>query len=387
MRRRNVLLTVAALALVATGCNLRVTDGNGQSVAASISADGRYVAFYSSASNLVAGDTNGQPDVFVLDRETSAITRVTDGDFGSYSPTISADGSHVAFVSDATNLVSGGDTIYARDVFLWEAASDTITQLTNGNANAQSSYPAISADGSRVAFNSLASNLVPGDVNTSEDVFLWDDATETITKVSPSPTRGGSEAAISADGSTVVYESTASDVNPPDPNGLRYDIFSWDVSTGTTTRVTSGNSDSRWSTVSGDGTTVAFTSNATDLVAGDTNGVEDVFWWDATTGVTTAVTEGNDRSSYPALSADGTHVTFTSSATNLSPAGSNGQVQVFTADLASGVTERVTNVEGFAQDPSISGDGRYIAYHGRAEPFGTPGTLNVFVWDRLHYPS
>ena len=111
-----------------------------------------------------------------------------------------------------------------------------------------------------------------------------------------------------------------------------------------------------------------------------------MFRWDATTGVTTAVTEGNARSSYPALSEDGGHVTFTSSATNLGPAHSNGQVAVFTTDLASGVTKRVSNLEGFALEPSISGDGRYIAYHGRPEPPGVSGTSNIFVWDRLHSP-
>ena len=138
MIRRNVLLTLGPGAR-RHRFNLRLTAGDGPSIAASISGDCRYVAFSSTASNLVAGDTNGASDVFALDRETYAITPVTDGDFGSYSPAISADGGHVAFVSGATNLVSGGDTTYARDVFLWDAASGTITQLTNGDF--ESRYP------------------------------------------------------------------------------------------------------------------------------------------------------------------------------------------------------------------------------------------------------
>jgi Tol biopolymer transport system component len=157
------------------------TQGNGDSVSPSISADGRYVAFMSYAYNLVPGDTNGKADVFVHDRLTGQTTRVsvasdgTQGNDGSGGASISANGRYVAFVSGASNLVPG-DTNGKADVFVHDRLTGQTTRVSVASdgteGNSDSIYPSISADGRYVAFQSWASNLIPRDTNGAWDVFV-----------------------------------------------------------------------------------------------------------------------------------------------------------------------------------------------------------------------
>jgi Ca2+-binding RTX toxin-like protein len=160
------------------------TQGNNGSSSPSLSADGRYVAFYSNASNLVSGDTNDTIDIFVYDtvanttRRVSVATDGTQGNNGSYNPSISADGSYVAFYSNAINLVSV-DTNDTYDIFVYDTVANTTRRVSVDDNNTQgngTSYapPSISADGSYVVFSSDASNLVSGDTNNVPDIFLYD---------------------------------------------------------------------------------------------------------------------------------------------------------------------------------------------------------------------
>ena len=163
------------------------TQGNSYSYSPSISGDGRYVAFGSAASNLVSGDTNSTGDVFLYDtvatttRRVSVGTSGTQGNNESRSPSISADGRYVAFQSYASNLVSG-DTNDTPDIFVYDTVANTTRRVSvdsNGTQSNQVSYlyrdaPSISADGSRVAFRSDATNLVSGDTNNASDIFLYD---------------------------------------------------------------------------------------------------------------------------------------------------------------------------------------------------------------------
>jgi Tol biopolymer transport system component len=274
------------------------TQGNANSSnSPSISADGRYVAFPSNASNLVAGDTNGRSDIFVRDRQANTTTRVsvasdgTQGNGSSAFPSISADGRYVAFVSYASNLVPG-DTNGVWDIFVRDRQANTTTRVSvasDGTQGNDSSYtsPSISADGRYVAFLSFASNLVPGDTNATIDVFVRDRQTDTTTRVSLATdgTQGNSASgwpSISADGRYVAFQSAASNLVPGDTNGVS-DVFVRDRQTDTTTRVnlatdgTQGNGDIIYPSISADGRYVAFESSASNLVPGDTNGVEDVF--------------------------------------------------------------------------------------------------------------
>src|SRR5439155_1656765 len=170
----------------------------------SLSADGRFVAFDSSAPDLVAGDTNNNPDVFVHDRQTRTTERVSvdsagiEGNFQSYGPALSADGRFVAFGSYATNLVAG-DTNGQHDVFIRDRLTGTTERVSVGSTGNQgdgwSSGPSLSADGRFVAFPSWASNLAPGDTNGAGDVFVHDRGgsqgiTTTVSFDSPAPPGG-----------------------------------------------------------------------------------------------------------------------------------------------------------------------------------------------------
>ena len=340
-------------------------NGGNQSLA--ISADGRYVAFESFASNLVSGDSNAQLDIFVRDTLTGSIARANVDSSGlqangsSQSPVISANGRYIAFFSDANNLVSG-DSNGQGDVFLRDTLLGSTTLISvdsNGaQANGLSAVPAISADGRYVAFYSLASNLVSGDSNTNLDIFVRDTQTGSTTRVSVDSSGAQANAnsaspAISADGRYVAFFSDASNLVVGDSNGVT-DIFVRDTQAGSTARVSVDSSGAQANigcynpVISGDGRYVAFYSNASNLVSGDSNGVRDVFVRDILTGSTTRASvdssgaEANGESSSPAISADGRYIAFFSYATNLVSGDINARTDVFVRDILAGSTARIS---------------------------------------------
>jgi tricorn protease-like protein len=333
------------------------TQGNDFSGSASVSADGRFVAFISAASNLVPGDTNGVFDIFVRDLQTNTTTRASVASDGTEAnaesafvgaPQISADGRFVAFESFASNLVPG-DTNSTLDIFVHDQVTGQTTRpsvASDGTeGNGQSLVPAISGDGRLVAFWSIASNLVPGDTNSTSDIFVHDQQTGTTTRVSVASdgTQGDNTSespSISTNGRFVAFESFASNLVPGDTNGA-FDIFVRDLQTGTITRASlasdgsQGNSDSRNASISGDGRFVAFHSFTTNLVPGDTNNQSDIFVNDRQTGTTTRAsvasdgTEANSASNFPSISSDGRFAAFTSVASNLVPKDTNGDFDYF----------------------------------------------------------
>ena len=214
-------------------------QGPGYLSYASISPDGRFVAFESPASNLVPGDTNSSLDIFVRDTLTNTTTRVSVDSAGnqglghSASPSISADGRFVAFYSDATNLVPG-DTNNAKDIFVRDTLTNTTSRVSvdsaGNQANEDSENGSISADGRFVAFDSFATNLVPGDnTNNANDIFVRDTLTNTTTRVSVDSAgnqgnSGSYSASISADGRRVAFDSYSSNLVPGDTNNT-LDLF------------------------------------------------------------------------------------------------------------------------------------------------------------------
>jgi Tol biopolymer transport system component len=407
---------------VATGTTTRVsvasdgTQGNSGSAWSAISADGRYVAFDSSASNLVPGDTNGVPDIFVHDQQTGQTSRVsvasdeTQGNSESSAPSISADGRYVAFYSSASNLVPG-DTNGAPDIFVHDRQTGQTTVVSVASdgtqGNGVSYRPSISGDGRYVAFHSVASNLVPSDTNYAQDVFVHDRQTGQTSRVSVASdgTQGNSHSSwpsISAGGRYVAFHSWASNLVPDDTNG-EADVFVHDRQTGQTSRVsvasdgTQGNTLSERPSISGDGRYVAFHSVASNLVPGDTNDAQDVFVHDRQAGQTTVVsiasdgTQGNGDSRYPSISADGRYVAFESHASNLVPGDSNGVRDIFVHDRQTGQTTVVSVASGGTQgnsnswEPFISADGRYVAFGSDANnlvPGDSNGVADVFVHER-----
>jgi Tol biopolymer transport system component len=321
----------------------------GGSRAGGISASGRFVVFRSDAANLVGHDTNGAQDVFVRDRMTGQTTRVNVSSRGrqandaSGSPTISSDGRYVAFSSAASNLVAG-DTNHTSDVFIhdrWNGTTRRVSVSSEGRqANAFSEEPSISTHGRYVAFTSGASNLV-ADTNHLADVFVRDRHTGKTTRVSVtsreqqatrSPTHTGSNGpSISGDGRYVAFHSDASNLVPGDTNGV-FDIFVRDRMAGKTRRVSIGTDGEQANAetlgpaiMSADGRYVLFGSSASNLVADDTNDTMDAFIRDRVAHKTILASrsstgeQANDASGLGALSADDRYLVFSSWAGNLVP--------------------------------------------------------------------
>jgi len=428
-------LSAAGAVLLASSLRAQVTQrvsvdstgaqGNAESGSRglAITPDGRFIAFTSAASNLVPGDTNGFYDVFVRDRWAGTTERVSvdstgnQGNDNSAYPAISSDGRFVAFASVATNLVAG-DTNGAYDVFVRDRQAGTTERISvdsGGNqGNGSSGFDglstfglAISADGRFVEFQSLATNLVTGDTNAVEDIFLRDrqlGTTERISVDSSGTQSNGSSdrGSISADGRYVSFESVATNLVPGDTNASM-DVFVRDRQLGTTERVSvdsggvQGNADSAERSLSADGRYVAFTSSASNLVAGDTNGFSDVFVRDRQAGTTELVSvstggaQGNADSQHPSISADGHFVAFRSSATNLVIGDTNAATDIFVRDRQAATTERVSvdssgvQGNGDSAHPSIDSDGRFVAFHSLATNLvsgDTNSVTDVFLHDR-----
>ena len=367
-------------------------QGNGDSYYARISGNGRFVAFFSAASNLVSGDTNDAWDIFVHDRQTGTTSRVSvdssgnEGNNFSSLFSISNDGRFVAFASSASNLVSG-DTSFISDIFVHDRQTGVTSRVSVGSSgnegNGDSYEPSISGDGRFVAFQSYASNLVSGDTNSRQDIFVHDRQTDTTSRVSvgSSGIQGNSDSehpSISGDGRFVTFQSHASNLVSGDTNGTD-DIFVHDLQTGTTSRVSvdssggQGNGSNFYPSISGDGRFVTFHSYASNLVSGDTNGIDDIFIHDRQTGATSRVsvdssgTQGNSSSRFPSISGDGRFVAFHSEASNLVSGDTNGREDIFVHDLQTGTTSRVSMGSGNEGNggslyPSISSDGRFVAF-------------------------
>ncbi|HEY8383648.1 MAG TPA: hypothetical protein VIL09_16015 [Microvirga sp.] len=337
-------------------------QGNGDSHNATASADGRFVVFDSQASNLVADDADGFHDVFLKNLATGAITRIssaadgTQGNSDSYNAMVSANERFVVFESFADNLVDD-DTNDSQDIFIRDLLKGTITRITateteteTVEANGGSYNPSVSADGRFVVFASFADNLVADDNNGLQDIFLKDLQTQTITRISTAldgteGNRDSYNAKVSPDGRFVVFESEANNLVAGDTNDSQ-DIFLKDLQTGAITRVstaadgTQGNNNSYDAAVSADGRYVVFESEASNLVAGDTNNRQDVFRKDLVTGTITRIsaaadgTGGVSSSSNATMSPDGRFVLFDSPSGNLVPGDGNGRQDIFLVDTA-----------------------------------------------------
>jgi Tol biopolymer transport system component len=402
-------------------------QANGASSSASMSADGRYTAFVSLASNLVPDDTNNGCDVFVRDNSTGAIERVSvsstgaqvDTGFNCDAPAISGDGRYVAFQSDGAGLVPN-DTSTNSDVFVRDrvlgttervsVGSDGETPIGNGTEFGNSLDPAISADGRFVAFTSASRNLIPGRQIFETHVYVRDRATGTTEIVSERPdgetTNGpAAQPSLSADGRYVAFVSFSEGLVPGDDN-LGPDVFVRDRVTGTTEAVSvssagalpqylSGRPQSQQPSISADGRYVAFSSSARDLVPGDDFDDYDVFIRDRVAGTTrmASVTPSGEQafggdSAGPSISADGKFVAFHSSAGNLSPGGGFGTSDIIVYDVERNVTKPITLGQDFDQDdsvfPSLTADGGQVAFTSRNNDLvagDTNGVSDVFRAD------
>ena len=428
----------------------------------SVSSDGRYTVFASDATNLGTGDTNGVRDIFLYDNQTGTVRKISLSQQGgqtnnaSNNPAISGNGTYVAFSSDATNLITS-DTNGFSEIYVVNVLTGTLARMsvaTDGTpANGGSFKPAISTTGRYVVFESTATNLIAAGTTAGvTHVYLRDrnfdglqpfDVTGNVRTYLVSQSSGGVagdgnsiQASISGGGQYVAFASDASNLGGPVGPGLR-NIYLRDVTGGTTTLVSldtgalAADGSSRAPAINqnngvaagtfADGRYIAFGSEASDLVAGDTNAVSDIFVYDRVSAtitrvsLSTAGTEATDPSATaaqrlgsinPSISSTGRYVAFASLANNLtagdtvgqsSTTDGNGSLDVFvrdrdvsgggTFDTGGNVATTLVSVNRFglqtvsvggtattaASDvyPVISGDGRWVAFPSDAE--GTSG--------------
>jgi Tol biopolymer transport system component len=352
----------------------------------------------------VPGDTNRVRDVFLFDRNNGTLERVSQAVGGkqangdSQRPTLSTDGRFVAFWSAADNLVDA-DTNNVTDCFLYDRDGHTTVRLDVGpadvQANGECARPVISGDGKLVAFESAASNLekpsVLGkstDTNKTRDVFVRDLIANTTTRVSV--TTDGKQAvgdsvrpSISATGRFVAFQSEAP--LQSDDTNKKTDAYLHDLETKETTRVSigpggaEGNAGSFSPSLNADGSLLAYWSNASNFVAGDSNKVGDVFVFNRNDGSTTRISvdandEGGDgMSSDPSMSPDGRYVAFWSGATNLVPDDTNGKRDIFEYDRDAGTLARLsvaddgTQGDGDSFSPNINSGGGLVAFDSAAK--------------------
>ncbi len=384
-------------------------EANGRSFQPTTSLEGRHVAFASDASNLVEGDTNQARDIFVRDRINNTTTRVSVAATGaqangsSSGASISSDGRFVAFRSDASNLVTG-DTNGVSDIFVFDQQDGSIYRISRASsgeqANAASQSPTISGDGLRVIFQSTATNLVTSDTNGVRDVFVRNREDATTTRVSVTPSGGqangaSSAPAISLDGRVRVFSSTATNLVPSDTNNVA-DIFL--RIPGDTMRISKdslegqANGASVEPVVSAEGDYVAFTSEASNLVGSDGNGASDVFLRERDTGQTILVSadqfgnEGNASSSAPSIDGGGRYVVFQSAATNISGGGGDSITDVFEFDRVMKWNALISIDEtirgnGNSTAPVIAAQGDHVVFESASSNFSddTNFAFDVFV--------
>jgi len=361
------LATVTLTVSAALDPVMRLTPGANNLVSnPSISADGLKVVAYSSATNITSPDTNASQDIFLYDVTTKAFTNITAAANGnSVTPKISGDGSTVIFHSFATNLDEAGTNGTNSDVIMYDVATKVFTNITAiGNAGSISNNGDLSADGSLVVFASTASNLSATDTNGAvRDVFLYDVDANVFTNITQGGDTNSAAPRIAADGSAVVFTSGAV-LTAGDPAGT-FDAFRYDVTTKTLNNITQGQNGGAYETViSGDGMTVAFVSDSTNLTAGDTNARNDVFLYNVATDTITNITGYSSTGSVGniAMSADGKSISFWSDATDLTAGDTNGKQDVFVYDVTSATMRNVTQGgNNISAGSALSADGSSIA--------------------------
>ncbi|GAA1723736.1 S-layer homology domain-containing protein [Aeromicrobium alkaliterrae] len=400
----------------AIASNLNFSGANQSVLTPSTSADGRYVVFSSPATNLVAGDSNGNYDVFWRDMttgETRLVSRAATatgviGNGASFSPDVSDDGRYVTFESSSNNLVPG-DTNATGDVFLRNMVTNAISVESVSSsetvANGPSTQARISANGRFITFVSYAVNLVAVDSYDGADVFVRDTQGGGLTErvgLGPngtSPNQTAMFPSISSDGKLVAFQSSATNIVAGNSDG-RPDVYRWNRDTNVTTLVSpdpfgnGGSSAAKSPRISDDGDSIAF--HAEDLTTGPTPR-SDVFVWSRSTGATTKISSSptgaaaNGSSVEPSISADGRYVSFGSSASNLVVGDTNAKADVFFHDRRTRITTLVSKSGGTgagnadSSAAAVSADGTRVAFLSAATNFVLIGTNNVtqaYVWRR-----
>ncbi|MBF0231770.1 MAG: hypothetical protein HQK65_01855 [Desulfamplus sp.] len=406
------------------------TEGNSESTASMISANGEYIIFESSADNIVAGDTNGSVDQFLyhipsgnislVSYNSDGFTGINTGDSGQGA--IDDSGRYVAFWSRPKNDSSTYGHVYLRDMVTGTLSlvgkNLSGTAATHGAADLD-----ISGDGRYVVFASESDDIIVGDDNTGSndgDIIMYDRILDKMTLVSNTdgdgdPSDGGwiqgknYNPSVSSNGKYVVFQADSGNATTDTDTNGSFDIILRNTQTNATTlisKATTGgaaNQASINSSISGDGKYIVFESDASDLVANDTNGVRDIFLHNTQTGQTTLITKAPDGTASNGgsfnsnISSNGRYVTFGSNASNLTSDDNNGVSDAFLYDVQTGELKRISELPGatggdggsansYISTPSISisDDGRYAVFDSTSTNFltdPTSGTKQIYMVD------
>jgi Tol biopolymer transport system component len=393
-------------------------NGNDHSFLPSLSADGDWVAFESDATDLVAGDVNGVRDVFLRQISTGTTILVSQGPGGvranadSFHAAVSENGDFVAFYSEASNISHNFDNNGVRDAFLFERANNRVRRISVSSSGVEGNAVTgtrgtqrgldISNDGRLVVYNSNASTLVSGDTNSVSDIFLYNNANQTTKRVNfangVQSNASSQNPVISGNGLFVAYMSSANNQGSIDTNGA-IDIYHASTITNfSTQRVSVSSSGAQANTscwypaINHEGNMIAFDSQSTSLVSGDSGAFTDVFvhdLWTATT-VRASLTwngqEANNYAYHATISANGNMVGFTSAASNMTLEGAIVQ-SVYVRDKSLGTVmrwgESATGEAGFAgsSDPSFDSSGQRMAFASLQSlvPSDTNGDIDIYV--------
>ncbi|MEP3890877.1 MAG: hypothetical protein ABJN69_10440 [Hellea sp.] len=382
--------------------------------AAEMTYDGRYTAFVSSATNLVDDDMNAALDIFLYDRDTDSITRVSTGvsgveaNGGSYYISIADNGGAMVFTSNASNLTFG-DTNGQADVFLKYSIggpTQLISMGINGTASNGGSFNASISDDTRyIVYYSDATNLVSGDTNSVTDLFIFSQSTNLTERIlgngGVQANAGSYDPEISKDGRYIAFRSDATNLIAGSDTNDASDVFLYDRDTQNITRIseaadgTIGNGSSQEVMITSDGHYLVYASSSSNLVAGDTNSRTDIFLFDTVTGLTELIssnlgTQSNGDSDNPSISHDGRFITFESDATNLVAGATDGIRQVYLHDRQTGETQLISALEdgtigdAVSQSSFISGNGSYVTYLSLADNL-VSGAASSF--QQIHYTT
>lgn len=388
--------TVTRMSLAYTG-----TEGTGGGISlipywrsSSVSEDGTKVAFESNLAHLVPADGSNNADIFVKDTTSGEIELVSvplppfSPSGQSFSPSISADGRMVAFSSDDPNLVPG-DSNGFYDVFVRDLQLDTTTLVSAGGGPANDymdiGKAMISGDGTKVVFGSRATNLVTGGPDQGANIFLRDLVSNTTQLVSVSASGefgNGEDPSVSADGRFVAFTTTSALLKPglvSVPGIVRKDMLTGAVAWVSHALAPQTGGGGTWAGISADGQHVAFISDSNNFVENDPD-FHDVFVWDAATNNNVKASESftggvanNDSYKRPSLSGDGRYVAFSSDASDLVPDDVNGHEDVFVRDLSTSTTTKVSTAlpdvqsgPGDSALPWISSSGRFVSFESNA---------------------
>jgi len=355
----------------------QITDEtSGNSSSPSINADGTRIAFDSNA-DINGGNPDGNREIYLFDTTTGIFTQITDETSGnSSSPSINADGTRIAFSSTAD--INGGNPDGNREIYLFDTTTGIFTQITD-ETSGNSSSPSINADGTRIAFSSTA-DINGGNPEGNSEIYLFDTATGIITQITDETSGDSFSPSINADGTRIAFSSRAN-INGGNPDG-NSEIYLFDTTTGIITQITdetSGNSSSP--SINADGTRIAFSSRA-NINGGNPDGNSEIYLFDTATGIITQITDETSGDSFdPSINADGTRIAFDSTA-DINGGNPDGNIEEYLFDTTTGIFTQITDeTSGDSFAPSINADGTRIAFDSTADINGgnPEGNFEIYL--------